>query len=183
MWSSLSLTFFWHLDTRTDTQHQSAGISTESDSVVWFPLLSFLQKTLSTFLLFPWFPSRLFREPKGHREIYVISASCSANDRPIDSRCAANRVLTALQLHDAGLDVHREVLQIHGTGQDQCYSADTHMQHQLVRRGLSRAGAELIITRLKMETIQLFKKEKINHFSRCCYPDWYVNSIWKQSFL
>lgn len=33
-------------------------------------------------------------------------------------------LLTALQLHDAGLHIHGEVLQIHGAGQDQSDSAN-----------------------------------------------------------
>ena len=43
-------------------------------------------------------------------------------------------ILTALQLHDAGLDVHWEVLQIHRTSQDQRYSANTQKH---TRWGLS----------------------------------------------
>ena len=93
-------------------------------------------------LVILWVSSRLRgRMKRPQRNLYHISppASCSLTDRLMHPWlcvhvcvcayvCVCVWSLTALQLHDAGLDVHREVLQIHGTGQDQCYSANIHTE-------------------------------------------------------
>ncbi len=39
-------------------------------------------------------------------------------------------ILTALQLHYTGLHIHGEILQVHGAGQNQCYSENNNSLHQ-----------------------------------------------------
>lgn len=64
----------------------------------------------------------------------LVPASTTSISAPLNKSSPSGwkdqGILTALQLHYTGLHIHREILQVHGAGQNQCYSENNNTRDQ-----------------------------------------------------